>query len=99
MPFVLSHVVYFTLLRGLVGVLRTSRIDVVLGLVFKSAVEVSHLMTCSRVLHRSQLLELTLLLVENPEVVEYHCSEVILFLLSSTHVDLIEYLDGSELSG
>jgi len=94
MPFVLSYVVHFAFLRGLVRVLRSSSINVILRLVFESAVEVSHLVASSRVLHRSQLLELTFLLVQNPEVVEHYRSEIILFLLSSTHVNLIEYLDG-----
>ena len=53
-------------------------------------------MTGSRVLHGSQLLELTFALIEDPEVIKDNSSKVVLFLLTSTHVNLVQDLDGSE---
>ena len=53
-------------------------------------------MTGSGVLHGGELLELTFALIEDPEVIQDNSSKVILFLLTSTHVNLVQDLDGSE---
>lgn len=54
------------------------------------------LVSSSCCFHRGKTFELTLLLVQDPEVVEHDRSEVILFLLASAHVDFVEHLDGSK---
>ena len=61
--------------------------------------QVGQLVPGTRRLHRSQVLQLALLLVEHPEVVEDDRAEVVLLLLASAHVDLVEHLDGRELTG
>ena len=55
-----------------------------------------HLVTSSGVLHGGELLELTLAFVEDPEIIQNYSPKVILFLLTTTHVDLVQDLDGSE---
>ena len=55
-------------------------------------------MTSSGVFHGGQFLQLALHLVEHPEVIKHNSSKIILLLLSTAHVNLIEHLDGCELS-
>ena len=50
-------------------------------------------------LHRGQTLQLALLLVEDPEVVEYYSTEIVFLFLATAHVDLVKHLNGGKLAG
>ena len=68
-PLVFSDVVDLSLARNFVRVLAANRVDVILGLVFLSSVEVSELVTALSILHRGSLLHFVGLLIQDKRVV------------------------------
>ena len=98
-PFVCSNVEDLALFALLVRIFRPSCINVVLCLILKFSVQVSKLVPCTRRFHRGKILKLILLLVQYPEVIEYHRAEIVLLFLATAHVDLVKHLNGRKFAG
>ena len=56
-------------------------------------------MAGASIFHWSKLLKLAFLFIQDVEIVENYSTEIVLLLLSSTHVDLVEHLNRSKFSG